>query len=197
VAARQSKPGTRPPRQFSEVPPKRAPGFDRQNETADVSHKKREIRMRLFMTLLLSAMFSIASHADSKPDLTGTWKLNMEKSKLETGQRIPYYSEYIMEIDHREPKLRIVEKIKTKDGRADRMNTWELTTDGKPGHKEGSDGTMWATWEGTRLATKIEALGLTFHRTFTIASDGKSITAEWEIHRATGVEKATEVWEKQ
>jgi hypothetical protein len=156
--------------------------------------------MRVYSTfLILAAMFASAAHAQSKPDLTGTWKMNMEKSSLETGGPIPYYTEYVMEFEHREPKVKLVEKIKTQGGVADRTNTWNFTTDGKPADRQGpgSPGKISGTWEGDRLVTRIEALGLVFIRKFTLAADGKSIKADWEIHRPDSVQKATEFWEKQ
>jgi hypothetical protein len=65
-------------------------------------------------------MVAAATWAQQKPNLTGTWKMNLEKSKLADGKPVPYYSERFREIDHREPKLRIVEKIKTAGGQSDR-----------------------------------------------------------------------------
>src|SRR5471030_2045461 len=90
------------------------------------------MQVRTVAVALSAALFAaIATRAEEKPNLTGTWTLNLKTSKLSDGKPIPYYTEFIEEIDHKEPKLKIVEKIKTSGGQSDRTVVWDLTTGGK------------------------------------------------------------------
>lgn len=60
-----------------------------------------------------------------KPDFSGTWRFNPEKSALQ----IPAPDATIFVIDHREPMLRIT-RTHTVGGKSDTF-TLDLTTDGK------------------------------------------------------------------
>jgi|GEM_PF-3045442 hypothetical protein len=156
------------------------------------------MQVRTVAVALSAALFAaIATRAEEKPNLTGTWTLNLKTSKLSDGKPIPYYTEFIEEIDHKEPKLKIVEKIKTSGGQSDRTVVWDLTTGGKETEADvtGSSAKASATWEGNRLVTRISGEGWTVVRKYTMAPDGKSITAEWTL-ATDSVSTATEVWEK-
>jgi hypothetical protein len=157
------------------------------------------MQVRTVAIALSAALFAaIAARAEEKPNLTGAWRLNLKTSKLSDGKPIPYYTEFIEEIDHKDPKLKIVEKIKTSGGQSDRTVVWDLTTGGKETEADvtGSSAKASATWEGNRLVTRIIGEGWAVVRKYTMAPDGKSITAEWTL-TTDSVSTATEVWEKQ
>ncbi len=87
------------------------------------------------------------SQTASKPDFTGTWKLNLDKSKLESPP--PDSSRFV--IDHKEPSFRL-QRTHVFKGKPD---TWsiELTTDGKEVvQKDGNmDFHVSLRWEGDTL----------------------------------------------
>jgi hypothetical protein len=157
----------------------------------------------IFRPILL-AVFVLAgitgAHAQDKPNFSGTWKMNLEKSKLSDGSSISYYSEFIQEIDHQEPKLRITERIKEAGGGGDRTVIWNLNTDGKEYDTKVVEAAakISASWDGDRLITHIAAEDWKVVRKSQIAKDGKSITAEFEVTLGDGsTVKAMEVWERQ
>jgi len=136
--------------------------------------------------------------AQARRNFSGTWKMNMEKSKLSDGNPITYYTEFIQEIDHREPKLQITEKIKSSDG--DRNVVWKLDIDGREYDAKVVDvpAKISANWDGDRLITRISGEDWKVVRKSKMAEDGKAITSEFELALDDGsVVKATEIWEKQ
>jgi hypothetical protein len=127
-------------------------------------------------------------------NLSGAWKLNMELSHLSNGKPIPYYTEFILRIDHAEPKIRIEEKITSAAG--SRGSTFEFATNGKESYRTAGDpASIYGVWEGDTLVTRVASGASTTVRKYKMAADGKSITADWAVNN--GSTTATEVWEKQ
>lgn len=157
----------------------------------------------IFRTILLAAFLLAGvtgAHAQNKPNFSGTWKMNLEKSKLSDGSSISYYSEFIQEIDHQEPKLRITERIKGEGAGGDRTVLWNLNTDGKQYDTKvvNAPAKISASWDGDRLITRIAAGDWKVVRKSQIAKDGKAVTAEFEVTLGDGsTVKAMEVWERQ
>jgi hypothetical protein len=139
--------------------------------------------------------------AQTKPNFTGTWKMNLEKSKSSDGKPLTYYSEFTHEIEHQEPKLRIKETIKSAEGT--RTVVWNVTTDGKEYDTKvgASPAKVSAQWDGERLVQRIKWNAdegeLQVTRKSALSTDGRTITADWELTAANGQVRATEVWEKQ
>jgi hypothetical protein len=158
--------------------------------------------MRFPTVIIVAAvamLTTLSTCGQMKPNLTGTWKLNLEKSKLSDGRPIPYYTEFLREIDHREPKLRTVEKIKTPPTvQADRTLITDFTIDGKETEAvvNGAPVKISAKWEGNTLVTSFAREAFTVVRKSTIAPDGKSISAEWILTQGAESRSATEIWEK-
>jgi hypothetical protein len=159
-------------------------------------------RLLFVITLLAVAAAPRVVTAQTKPNFTGTWKMNLEKSKSSDGKPITYYSEFTHEIEHQEPKLRIKETIKSAEGT--RTVDWNVTTDGKEYDTkvEASPAKVSARWDGDRLVQRIQWTenGGEFRvtRTSTLSTDGRTITADWEFTDASGGQvRATEIWEKQ
>ena len=152
----------------------------------------------VFMTCALM----LTARAQTKPDFSGAWKMNLEKSKLSDGQPIPYYAEFTQEIDHREPKLRIVEKIKDSQG-SSRTVEWNVTTDGKEYETKVADSPakVSARWDGDRLVGQIrwgsgkETYLVT--RKYALSADSQTATAAWEITTPDGSQSGTEIWKKK
>jgi hypothetical protein len=112
-----------------------------------------------------------------KPDFSGTWKFNAEKSKLQ----IPAPSSSTFMVDHKEPKFHLT-RTHVYDGKPD---TWsiDLTTDGKEVVQQEADRTLHARlyWEGNELVfdSKIvlkdrEATNVVKYQ---LSLDGKTFTA--------------------
>ena len=157
--------------------------------------------MRLKTVLLaicLSVLVASGARAQGRPNFSGTWKMNLEKSKLSDGTPIPYYTEFVHEIDHKEPQFQLTEKIKAgENGGGDRTVRWNATTDGKEYDTKvgNSSAKVSVAWNDSALLQKIAAEDWAVVRTSRMSEDGKTITAEWVITQAGGTQKATEVWE--
>ena len=142
-------------------------------------------RLHWGITLITCLLLSGVRAAD-KPNLSGTWKLNLSKSKLSDGSPVPYYNEFIHEIDHREPRFRLTERIKPAQGDP-RVVEWNLTTDGKEYDTKVADnpGKVSGMWDGDRLVTRIvyQESGAEYRvvRKSVLSGDGKTITADWEV----------------
>lgn len=144
--------------------------------------------------LLVCVCFSevIGSSDQGKPDFSGVWKFNPQKSKLQ----IPAPASGVFRIDHKEPAFHLSRTFMS-DGKED---TWgiDLTTDGKEVVQQGKAETVRArlTWDGNDLVfdSKIilkdrEASNVVRYH---LSEDGKTFTAT-EIFRGPRL-KYDNVW---
>ena len=158
--------------------------------------------MRFFTGLsavCLLLLGAVAAGGQEKPNFTGTWKMNPEKSRLSDGTRIPYFSEFVREIDHKEPALRVTEKIKAPpDAGGDRTLMWNVRTDGTVSETAGDDAVKISVkWNDNRLVEHVVAEQWDVVRTGSLSADGKTITAHFVLTLEGGTQEGTEVWEKQ
>jgi hypothetical protein len=146
-------------------------------------------KFSLFLTLALStALLS----AQSKPNFTGAWELNVAKSDL-GGAPVTKIS---VQIDHQDPILKYTAKG-TADGQ-DFEETETFTTDGKPGHD--SRGAVVTThWEGNMLVTVATTVdGHPYYEMrMTLAADGKSCTRDFLRTSPDDPQKRHEIYDKQ
>lgn len=84
-----------------------------------------------------AAAAGIASAAAEKPDFSGTWILNTQKSRLQVPARL---DSGIFTIDHKEPVFRF-RRVFVIGGREDALS-YELTTDGREKIEKQSDRTI-------------------------------------------------------
>jgi hypothetical protein len=131
-------------------------------------------------TLALFVTASLATGEEPKPDFSGTWIFNPEKSRLESTP--PTKSIFI--IDHQEP----VFKLTRTHTRGERSNTlsFEVTTDGKEKYEKEGNWETWTrmTWLGEELVLDMklafrgeEGTNVVHYR---LTDDGKTfIAAEW------------------
>ena len=88
-----------------------------------------------------------AAESSPRPDFTGVWKLNLQKSKLQ----VPAPESGVFRIEHREPSFKLSRTF-IRDGKED---TWGigLTTDGKEVVQEEKSETFRGrlTWVGSDL----------------------------------------------
>ena len=134
----------------------------------------------LAIGLLLSN--ALAAGEDPKPDFSGTWGFNPEKSRLET--TVPTQAELIFVIEHKDSKFRMTRTLILGE-RTDTLS-WEATTDGKEHHRKDGDYESWMrmTWMGDELILNSR---LTRHGEqgtneahYRLADGGKTlIAAEW------------------
>jgi hypothetical protein len=154
----------------------------------------------MILVVCLVLLGAIGTSAQEKPSFTGTWKMNLEKSTLSDGKPIPYYTEFIHEIDHKEPKFRLTEKIKARpETGGDRTVLWDVTTDGKEYETTVGDAPakVSVSWNNNQLVQRIAGEDWQVVRTSSLASDGRTITADWVLTQQGNTQRGTEVWEKQ
>lgn len=156
----------------------------------------------LSATITANAIEHISqAQAQSKPDLTGTWKLNLTKSKTQDGSPMSRtYESFVMTIDHREPQLIIKQDI-VQQG-SGRTIPLSVTTDGTESQSKILDAlaTANARWEGDTLTMHLkrelkEGGYVETIRSVKVSQDGKSMRAKVKINPSGIV--GDEVWEKQ
>ena len=137
-----------------------------------------------------------------KPDFTGTWTFNRDKSRLQ----IPAPDATVFVVDHREQELRISRTHVARD-RRDTFSI-DLTTDGREVSVDRADVRLWcrASWDGDTLVfdTRLVRAGeeATNAVRYTLASDGRTFSAEerfrsgsmnydniWVLDKASPVER--------
>ena len=134
-------------------------------------------------------------HAEVK-NLSGTWKLNLEKSEAE-GLPAPKGAVIIKAV-HKEPALNY--SVTSTDAEGKPINsTFDGAIDGKP-YKDTDGGSI--TYkrinDNTIAGTSIYGDAKTTDTfTTTVSADGKSFTRKGTFKDPNGEHKYSEVWEKQ
>lgn len=149
----------------------------------------------VIITAIAICLFAAFTSAQTKhPDLTGTWKMNAEKSQFEHGGP----SGITLTIDHKEPSLSETLMLVTDGG--DRSVEAKYTTDGKETAQEviGTTAQTSAKWEGDALTIDWKIENASFSRKITVSADGKTMTMIVKQSNPNG-ESATDtvVLEKQ
>jgi hypothetical protein len=134
------------------------------------------------MKTLMSTLFVIVAAAGmamaaDKPDFSGDWKMDADKSSF--GQTPPLTS-LSVKIDHKEPT---VSMVKTQSGaQGDQVLNFKYSTDGKETTNSlmGNDVKSKAGWEGKALVvnSSLDAGGMLIKLIdkFTLSDDGKTLT---------------------
>lgn len=147
----------------------------------------------LVLTLLIGSSAALAA---DKPDFSGDWKMNAEKSSYGP---IPMPSSFTRKITHKDPSLVIVEE-QVQDGNK-QVTTRTLTTDGKSATQEinGNQVTLSATWDGSAINanSQVDAYGVTFKDHMVLSPDGKTLTSEIQVFSGQGDAALTIVFERQ
>jgi hypothetical protein len=136
----------------------------------------------------------------STPDLSGTWKLDAGKSNF--GQMPPPASQ-VDTITDSEPSIKIA--VDQKGGMmGDLTYTEGVTTDGQPSTWSGmadSKVTGSAHWEGNALVvdakTSFQGSDVKLKETYTLSSDGKTLTEVSHVESGMGNFDTTNVFAKQ
>lgn len=154
-------------------------------------------RKVFFLALACVLFLSASLVAADKPNLSGEWKLNVDKSDF--GPMPPPNSQ-VLKITHNEPEFSIQTD---QDGMQGKISyTVKCKTDGMECVNElrGTQAKMVAKWEGSALVTttKLDFQGneLTLVNTSTLSDDGKTLTQVLKITMSQGEFESKQVSEK-
>ena len=146
----------------------------------------------LLVLSLLSLVLGVA--AQSKTNVSGAWKMNVEKSKFERGGP----KNISIKFDQQGSTLR--ESLTLTDDRGERTLDFIYTLDGKESTQqlEGRDIKTTARWEADALVIEFKnAEGFNFLRKITVSGDGKTMTIDVKQASPNGSANDTVVLEKQ
>jgi len=128
--------------------------------------------MKTIVKLSLSVLLlAAAAFAETHPNLSGTWKLNTDKSDTSSSG----VTALVADVTHKDPALSYT--VKGTAGGQDFEESESLTTDGKPSH-DSQGNTVKAHWEGATLViegTDYQGSAV-YTAQLTLSDDGKTIT---------------------
>lgn len=142
--------------------------------------------------------FATSMFAQSKPNFSGTWKLNVAKSDFGP---IPGPDSQMDVIEHNDPAMKI--NTNRQGGQGNLVATINYSTDGKEVTNQMGPREVKATmvWDGSKLVvngrTTFQDAELTIKSVWTMAEDGKSYTQNVHFTTPMGEADQTLVFEKQ
>ena len=149
--------------------------------------------------LLLLWLSSLLVFAQTKPNFTGEWKMNPEKSDW---GKIPPPASLVRKVDHKDPNMHLVTTVKTEQGEV--TTDVKYTTDGKETTNEvrGAKITGAMKWDGPKLVLDaVRPVGngaeVKTHEYWTLSEDGKTWTSVNKSVTPNGDLVITLVMEKQ
>ena len=151
----------------------------------------------LFAGLACAAILTLPAMADGKPDFSGDWKLNVDKSNFGP---IPPPTSVSMKVDHKEPVLKSTTMQSAMDG--DHTDVASYTTDGKESKNDfrGTEAKSIAKWDGDMLVidTKVDFQGteITLKSTWKLSEDGKTLNQVTKIMTPQGDFEMAQVLDK-
>ena len=159
--------------------------------------KKQRTRWAGFLLLGLAALLVVAS-AQSKPNFSGTWKLNAEKSDFGA---MPGPKSRTDKIDHQDPDLKVTSTVETQKG--EYTSNLKYTTDGKESTNQMRNNPVKSTakWDGDALAIDSKANfngnDVTIKDKWSLSKDGKTLTINRQLEGPQGKAEQKVVLEKQ
>jgi hypothetical protein len=155
------------------------------------------------MKKLMSTLFVVAAAAGmamaaDKPDFSGSWKMDADKS---TFGPMPPPTSMTAKVTHKDPDLAI--EITQSGAQGDNTTTMKYSTDGKETTNSmmGNDVKSTAAWEGKVLVVKsnLDAGGAQVKLTskYSLSDDGKTLTQALSISAPQGDFDLTYVLVKQ
>jgi hypothetical protein len=146
------------------------------------------------MIAVIVCLYASIAGAQTKPNFSGVWKMNPQKSKFEHGGP----DALLIKIDHKEPAFTEEWSMSTPEGQ--RSFQAKYTTDGKETEQEvmGRTAKTSAKWEGDALVIEFKSADGFFKRKITLSADGKTMT-KVVTHSPVGGDpmEDTVVFEKQ
>jgi hypothetical protein len=149
---------------------------------------------KLMSTLFVIAAATSLAMAADKPDFSGDWKMDADKSSF--GQ-IPPPASIVAKIDHKDPTLSITTT------QNDQTQTFKYSTDGKETTNSmmGNDMKSKANWDGKTLVISSTAnmggADLKMDTKYSLSDDGKTLTQALKIAAPQGEFEMTIVLVKQ
>lgn len=134
--------------------------------------------------------------AQSKPNFSGDWKMNLVKSDWGAA---PAPDTMTRKIVHAEPALTIDEEQASPFG--PQRTTRKYITDGTEStfQASGADVRTSAKWDGNALVavSTVEVAGLVYNDRMTLSADGKTLTSVVKLTTPQGPIDVTVVFDKQ
>jgi hypothetical protein len=142
--------------------------------------------------------FATSMLAQSKPNYSGTWKMNI--AKCDFGP-LPAPDSRTDVITHNDPALKI--DVDSKGGQGDFAGTLSYTTDGKEATNTMGPREVKSTlgWEGNHLVVNSKLMlndaEITIKSVWTLSDDGKTLTQDAHINSPMGELDTKGVFDKQ
>ena len=153
-------------------------------------------RNAAFFPLLALSILSLVTRveAQNKPNVSGTWRMNAEKSKFQQGGP----KAIVIKFDQQGSTLK--ESITITGEQGERTESFTYTLDGKEGTQqiEGEQIKSTAAWDAESLVLEFKNdEGMSFRRKITVSGDGKTMTIDVKQSSPNGTINDTVVLEKQ
>jgi hypothetical protein len=138
-----------------------------------------------------------SAQAADKPDLTGAWQLDVQRTRF---GEIAQPKSLVIQIEHHEPQIRIVAVTATDQGET--REVLDLVTNGTQ-RAQASHGQAclaaahWDKWSSTRLVVSVDCNTKSSSRRYTVGAKGKLLTTVLTIKEGSVEKKAYEFFVKQ
>jgi hypothetical protein len=149
------------------------------------------IRRAILVWAICLSLGAIAFSADNKPNLSGSWELNVPKSDL-GGAPI---TKLAVQIDHKDPVLKYIATAVVNGQEFTEAET--VSTDGTAA-TDSRGGHVKAGWDSATLVIETsddQGQPLDAAR-MTLSDDGKTMTRDYERKSANDTQKRHEIYEK-
>jgi hypothetical protein len=157
---------------------------------------------RVFALSAIFAAACFAAPADSKPDFSGEWKLNVEKSNFGP---MPGPDSETRKIVHKDPEVAVA-TTQTGGPQGDMTNDFKFTTDGKEAtnviktpNGEIEIKTI-GSWDGKDIKTNnklnVQGMDISSEERMALSEDGKVLTNTRKISTPQGEFETSMVFEK-
>ena len=153
---------------------------------------------KIFITTSIAVLAACAGFAQSKPDFSGTWKLNVEKSDFGP---LPTPTSRVDVIQHADPSLKDAVTAEAAQGKQN--YTASYTTDGKEVTNKMGPREMksTATWDAATLVvnskTSFNDNEVTIKSVWSLSADGKTLTQNIHFISPMGEADQKQIFEKQ
>ena len=149
------------------------------------------------VTICLLVILVAAGAAQTRPDFSGTWKQNLEKSPTKSS----WLKSYVNKIELQDTNLKVTTTTVGDRGERTYDRTYVIGKEQKSQDREGDQFTTNLKWEGNTLVFETveqeHGATLTSKEVWTLSDDGKTLTKN--IHRSgpRGDSDQTYILEKQ
>jgi len=145
------------------------------------------MKKTVLLCVTMLALAAVACAADDKPNFTGKWVLDTEKSDFGP---VPAPTSQTQEIDHKDPKLKV--KTVSKNAQGESTAESNRTTDGEENTNTigGAEVKSKTVWDGKKLVTtmkrQVQGMDIDVKDVWELAEDGKSLNVTRELKTPQG-----------